>query len=246
MPAGLDGNSDPIVTKTRSALLDHLADEVVARRIDPRPMLVAVDGIDGAGKSTFADELGARLSDRGLNVVRSSIDSFHHPRARRWRKGRTSPLGFYADSHDLGAVLDRLLDPLAAGVGSSYRTEVFDEPNDRPLDADELPVSGDEVLIFDGIFLCRPELVDRWDLVLFLDGAARVELDRLGLVLDAAPSEPEPLMAHVLDWVGRIDRYSSGMRIYLDGDDPLGRADFVVDNNDLANPRLVSSRPGPG
>lgn len=63
--------------------------------------LVGVDGIDGAGTSTFADELAAVLRARGIATDRASIDSFHRPRAQRWAEGRSSPLGFYRDSHDL-------------------------------------------------------------------------------------------------------------------------------------------------
>jgi uridine kinase len=65
MPAGLDGNQDPIVTPQRSAVLDDVASEIIQRRVDQTPLVVGVDGIDGAGKSTFADELAALLEAGG-------------------------------------------------------------------------------------------------------------------------------------------------------------------------------------
>lgn len=203
------------------------------------PLLIGVDGIDGSGKSTFADEVAVRLANQGAPVVRSTIDSFHNPREVRWARGKASPVGFYLDSHDLTALRELLLDPMRRGPGATYRTAVFDAPTDQPVDESPRTVSGNEVVIFDGIFLCRPELTDYWDYVVFLEAQARVDLDRLGHVMKDAPAAGPGLVDHVLQWVRRIDRYSSGMRYYLDGADPKSRADVLIDNNDLARPIVV-------
>jgi len=180
------------------------------------------------------------LVDRGRVVVRATIDSFHNPRALRWRRGKHSPVGFSLDSHDLEAARAELLDPFRAGEGATYRAAVFHEPTGRPVDAPDRIVGGDEILVFDGIFVCRPELRDYWDFTVFLDGQERVSLTRLGYVLADAPDGGNELVAHVLKWVERIDRYASGMRIYLDGEDPRSRVDLVVDNNHLERPSIVA------
>src|SRR5918994_1676380 len=46
-------------------------------------VIVAVDGIDGAGKTTFADGLAEVFAEAGSAVYRASIDGFHRPRAER-------------------------------------------------------------------------------------------------------------------------------------------------------------------
>jgi len=61
---------------------------------------VAVDGVDGSGKSVFADQLAGVLREQARPVVRASVDDFHHPRAQRYRRGRSSPSGFWLDSFD--------------------------------------------------------------------------------------------------------------------------------------------------
>ncbi len=128
------------------------------------------------------------------------------------------------------------------GRGATYRTASFDEPTDQPVDEPGQLVAGHEILVFDGIFLCRPELVGYWDYVIFLEGQARVDLERLGYVMADAPTGGPELVDHVLQWVRRIDRYSSGMRYYLDQVDPRARADLVIDNNDVAHPTIVERR----
>lgn len=245
VPSGLDGIPNPISTPQRSQVVDDAAHTVLSRRGAEAPLLVAIDGIDGSGKSTFADELAVRFrrDHADLPIVRASIDSFHNPRRLRWARGRSSPVGFYLDSHDLGRLRTLLLDPLAAGAGTTYRTEAFDETTDQVIDGEGVETRGQELLLFDGLFLCRPELVGYWDVVIFLEAQERVALDRLGAVMAEAPSRGEALVDHVLQWVGRIDRYSSGLRYYLDTENPVGRADLVIDNNDLAHPTIVTRSP---
>jgi uridine kinase len=77
---------------------------------------MAVDGVDGVGKTTFADRLGVAIERIGRPVIRSSIDGFHNPRELRYRRGRTSPEGFYLDSYDYAALRAHLLDPLGPGA----------------------------------------------------------------------------------------------------------------------------------
>lgn len=241
MPAGLDGDPDPIVTPQRDHVIGRVTQEIVRRRPAGMPMLVGIDGIDGSGKTTFADELSAELMKRDVPVVRSTVDSFHNPRSIRWRRGTTSPVGFYLDSHDLHALRQQLLEPFRAGAGATYRTAVFDEPTDMPVDEPARTVIGDEVLLFDGIFLCRHELVGYWDFTVFLDAQDRVNLTRLGHVMTDAPANAMDLVEHVLQWVKRMERYSAGMRYYLDRDDPRSVVDLVIDNNNLAEPTIVDS-----
>jgi hypothetical protein len=97
-------------TEVRENLLSAIADAV--GRLDRTGIRrIGVDGVDGAGKTFFADELAGVLEARAENVVRASIDNFHAPRSVRHRRGRTSPEGFFRDSYDYELVRTLLLDP---------------------------------------------------------------------------------------------------------------------------------------
>src|SRR5690606_29224558 len=78
------------VHKQREELIDTVARRI-AETERPHPVRVAIDGVDGAGKSTFADELAGPLQKLGRPVIRASADSFHNPREIRYRRGRHSP-----------------------------------------------------------------------------------------------------------------------------------------------------------
>jgi uridine kinase len=91
-----------VLSRARTALLEYLAAEIDGLPADPF-VRVGVDGVDGAGKSVFADELAGALRARSRRVVRASVDGFHRPRALRHARGRLDPEGFYRDSADPAA-----------------------------------------------------------------------------------------------------------------------------------------------
>ncbi|QCB92988.1 uridine kinase [Cellulomonas shaoxiangyii] len=196
------------------------------------PVRVAVDGTDGAGKTWFADELADALRAAGRPVVRASVDGFHHPAAARYRRGRASPEGFFLDSYDLDAFRRVLLDAFAPGGSRRYRTAVHDVVTDRPVDAPWRTAPAEAVLVVDGVFLQRDELADAWDLRIWLDAPVTETYARMA-VRDGCPADPgDPANA----------RYLGGQRLYLAACDPVGRADVVVDNADVARPVLRAVR----
>lgn len=89
-----------MVGPTRAAVLRQVAESVLA--LSSRATVrVGIDGVDGAGKTTFADELRDVLTPSRRPVIRATVDEFHHPKPVRYRLGRSSPEGFYRD--DLAA-----------------------------------------------------------------------------------------------------------------------------------------------
>ena len=130
---------------------------------------VAIDGVDGAGKTSLADQLAEVLEAGGTRVIRAGIDGFHNPRAIRHARGKDSPEGFFRDSYDLGALKRELLDPLGPRGSGMIRRAVFDWRTDGVVDAPQEIAGRTGVLLFDGIFLHRPELRPYWDVSIFLD-----------------------------------------------------------------------------
>ena len=82
-------------TKT---VFETLAAEINALRGSP---VVAIDGVDGSGKTTFTKSLAAQLNERPAIVIH--VDDFLNPPEIRHRRGRLSPEGFWLDSYDYDA-----------------------------------------------------------------------------------------------------------------------------------------------
>lgn len=188
---------------------------------------VAVDGVDGAGKTVLADELAESVGPR-RHVVRVSIDGFHQPRAERYRHG-TGPESFYRHSYDYAAFAAVVLDPFRAG--SPVKPAVNDVERDVRIHVPALPVAADTVLLVDGIFLHRPELRDAWDATVFVDVPFEVSVPR-GNARFSGDHDPDP------EGAGN-HRYVGGQRLYFAEADPRRRATWIFDNTDLQHPRLL-------
>ncbi len=211
-----------------------MLDRITARilRLAPRPLKVAIDGIDGAGKTTLGRELAQRVAASGRPAVRTSIDAFHRPRALRYARGPESPEGYYRDTFDYDAVERLLLDPLGPGGTRRVRLASFDREADQPVASPETLVSDDTVLLLDGVFLQRPRLRRHWHFSIFVRVASETTLDRV-VVRDADTLGPPEAVRHRYNV-----RYLPAQRLYAEEEDPAGRADAVVDNDDPAAPIL--------
>jgi uridine kinase len=212
----------------RDQLLEKLAQQIVAT--SPSQVIrVAIDGVDGSGKSTFADELGSFVLRSGRPLIRATVDGFHNPKIGRYRQGRDSPKGFFEDSYDYVGLKRFLLDPLSPGGSKTYRRAIFDYKTDEFVSDAEIDAPPSSILLFDGIFLHRPELLAYWDLSIFLRTDFAVSVARCAL---RDGSSPDP--AHSSN-----QRYVEGQRLYLRSCQPENKATIVIDYNDLSSPRIV-------
>lgn len=201
-------------------VVPDLASLVAATPVLERPTLVAVDGVDGSGKTTFAERLATSYADHGRAVRLVHMDDFLNPRAVRYRMGRTSPAGFFMDTYDLAGFTTKVLHPLLCGAERAITLRAFDHRADKPLDDGPVPVPPQAVVIVEGMFLHRDEFHRCWDMSIFLNVPFSVTVQRMSQ-RDGAPSDPE----HP-SW----RRYLEGQRIYLSACRPTDRATYVIDN----------------
>lgn len=113
----------------RHCLLQRLARKCLS--VDGDRVIIAIDGVDGAGKTTFADELAAKIMGLG---------------------GRHSPQGYFLDSYDYNALNGSLLLPFRAGV-RFVETARFDHRSDRQITSWSSELATNSILVLDGIFL---------------------------------------------------------------------------------------------
>lgn len=204
------------------------------------PTRVGVDGVDAAGKTTLAAELSRSVEAAGRTVVRACIDGFHLPRSARYRQGVASPIGYFEDSFDHDALVDHVLAPLGPRGSLKFCGRVFDYRADREASIVWERAPADAVLLFDGVFLLRPELREYWDYSIFVHAEFETTLER-AVQRDASQFESEQAVRERY-----LKRYIPGQRLYLERCKPLRMADVVVDNNDLSRPFIIRSRQRPG
>ena len=220
----------------RSTCVEELASAIAAVCVS-HPTRVAIDGVDGVGKTRLADELVAPLAAMGREVIRASVDGFHQPRATRYQRGRDSAEGYFLDSFDYSAVTRELLNPLGPGGSRRCRTAVFDHRTDRSVDVGHQTAAENAILLMDGVFLQRPELAGSWDFRIWVEAPFGVTVPR-AVIRDAqGPLEPGAVRALY------ERRYVPGQIMYLTQCGPRESAHVVVNNADLEHPELLFRQP---
>ena len=137
--------------------------------------------------------------------------------------------GFWLDTYYASLRAD-LLDPLGAGGTRRYRPAAHYLRSDELLDLPLREAAAGSVLIVDGLFMHRDELIGLWDLSVFLDVPFEVSVARMAGRDGRNPDPDHPSVA----------RYVQGQRLYFEACAPWARADLVVDNTTLDEPVLMT------
>ena len=213
-----------IRTFIRKKLLNDLSERILKIR-KPHSTRVAIDGLDAAGKTALAFELGKVLLAKKQNIIRASIDGFHNPGYIRHKRGKDSPEGYFYDSFNYDALIENLLIPLDPDGNLEYKTSVFDFRTDSETHSPTQTAQQNSILLFDGVFLLRQELIDYWDYKIFVDVDFEESLRRATLRDKELFGSEAPARDRYLK------RYIPGQKIYLKTVNPKTLADVVVKNN---------------
>jgi uridine kinase len=133
------------------------------------------------------------------------------------------------DSFDYSSLIEVLLAPLGPGGSGNYQRAVFNWRTDSEVIAPSEKAPRDAILLFDGIFLHRPELRAYWDLSLFLDAPFEITFERMA-ARDGGSADIK---------TAENRRYVDGQRLYLETCVPKSHAVVVIDNRELASPRFI-------
>ena len=216
----------------RQELIQQLT-AIIEKNQKNHPFCVGIDGASASGKTFLADSIADSLKSKAMHVIRASVDGFHNPKAVRYQKGCNSAEGYYKDSFNNKAIIDNLLTPLGKKGSLQYKKAIFDFKTDKQivcLPEIALPRS---VLIMEGIFLFRPELVQYWDLKIFLDVTSSTVIAR-------AITRDKYYLGSEQEIIDKYhQRYIPGENIYFQEAHPKHTADIVIDNNDFENPVIV-------
>ncbi len=197
---------------------------VIAAGTPGRRALVAIDGGDASGKTTYAALLADALREVGRVALVIHVDDFMHLRAIRHRRGRTSPQGYFEDSYDYDALIRHVLEPLGAAGSGRFRTGCTDRARDITVDLPERQASPTTITVVEGLFLLRDELAGWWEYSVFLDVSLDITMNR--------KSRRDGLSLVPGDQLH--SRYVEGWRSYREQHRPHDRATWVVASTDPA------------
>ncbi|MDE2801589.1 MAG: AAA family ATPase [Chloroflexota bacterium] len=166
--------------------------------------MVAVDGPSGAGKSTLSRTLNGKLPDS--QVV--DLEFFYSDIGVDPPDG-LSPEECYEQHVDWRALDTQVLRPLRRGEPGRYR--LYDWNTGHRGDWVDVAPGG--IVVIDGLYSMRPELMDVYDLTVYVDAPPGERLARL------AKRPDNPI------WV---ERWAVGFDWYIDRMRVKERADVVI------------------
>lgn len=197
-----------------------------------KPIRIAVNGIEGTGKTVFAEKLTGFLLENDLNAMQVSIDGFHFNKAHRYRQGRNSAKGYYEDSYDEVTFVEKVL--LASQkTPATIVLASHDLESDQYLNESPITIADNTILITDGAYLFKTCFREHWDLKIYLKtdfGTA----EKRGVARDAnslggAEEAREKFK----------NRYHQASKMYISAHQPESVADVVIDNSNFDDLQLI-------
>jgi uridine kinase len=200
-----------------------------------KPVRIAINGIEGSGKTTFAEQLTCYLVSKEHTAIHVSIDGFHYHREHRYRQGKDSARGYYEDSYDEMTFAEKVL-IASQDEYPSYLPTTHDLESDQYVHIPTLSLAHDAVLITDGAYLFKPIYRAHWDLKIYLRTDFETAQER-GIKRDA-----ELLGGYQSASDKYKNRYHAASRIYNDENTPETQADIIVDNVDYNRPIVIKGK----
>jgi uridine kinase len=191
--------------------------------------IVAIDGIDGSGKSTFAKNLAVSLADQDCKSVIISVDDFRRPIA--WDTLTIPEVDAYYDAYYDLELAEQCLRAFLAGE-CHVTIPRYDLSTERIDGTRRLDFTDAQVAIVEGVFPLRIPSV-RTGLLVFL-AVSPTEARRRIIARDMKKGRTKA------ETERRIDRrYFSAQQRYHHAFDPPGRADVVIANETPASPQVT-------
>ncbi|GJM43440.1 MAG: uridine kinase [Gemmatimonadota bacterium] len=169
--------------------------------------LVAIDGLGGAGKTTYAAALICALQAIGRRVEAVHFDDFYWPSSQRPAgRGSELPVGGHFDWRRLR---DQVLTPLRSGQAATY--DVYDWNRDELASTEEIAPGA--IVVVEGVSCSRRELAALYDLRVWVECPYDLRLAR-GIERDGEGCRDQ----WELDWAPAEQRYIEEHRPHENAD----------------------------
>jgi len=182
-----------------------------------KPIIIAIDGPIGSGKSALAKNIAKRFEDSEI----ISCDSFFDRKNNTWNKEK---------------FLSEVLKPVSEGQESSYQKQVwnFEKKEFQEL---ELKIASPEVVILEGLSLLQEDLSDYYDYTIWID----MDIDLASKRASKRDVEEKGLTSQEVneDLGIRLPIQEK----YIEDQSPFELADFIFETTELEKPKLRNSGP---
>lgn len=220
---------NPVFSNRNLPIFKKILGEIDRRKLDNRPFVVGITGIDSSGKTMFTESLAKFLISKNRQVQVISLDDFHNPRQVRY-SGRNQAENYYRRSFNIQNIIENLLIPARQKGEHSVTLTLLDLLTDKYEIKKEYSFKPETIILFEGVFLFRKELAEYIDLKVFLEIPFDESKKR------AKARDPEAVL-------NKYDRkYLPAQARYLKEYPPQEIADMIIDNANWEHPYISHLR----
>lgn len=210
-------------------MLETVKAQILNCRIKHRATVIGISGIDASGKTAFTRALAEALGQDGYKVQMIHLDDFHHPAEIRRSNSVPPAQAYYTRTFDYPRVIKELLQPIQSGLPLTKELLCLDLEKDTFCLIRRYEIDRNTIVLMEGVFLFRPELLDLIDYKIHL----HIDFDTC---LKRVVARDGYLFGSPEDIIRRYkEKYLPGQSLYFLDANPMESADLVLDNTDFAN-----------
>ncbi|WP_438317090.1 kinase [Sporosarcina sp. FA9] len=185
---------------------------------EQRPLIVGIDGLSGAGKTTLTKKIAKELINNNCKVVSFHLDDHIVERNKRYLTGHEEWYEYYYLQWNVKELKGDLFKSLH-NCSNPITLQFYDKYKDS-ISTKHITVAPDSIILIEGIFLQRQEWRRFYDFVVFLDCPCELRHER---VLNR-----DMYIGNYLERLNKYQRrYWLGETHYLDTVKPIKNADVV-------------------
>lgn len=209
----------------RLPILAKILKDIDKKKQKDKAFIIGVNGIDCAGKTTFAKDLETYLKAKWKRTQLIHMDDFQNPKEIRYA-GDDQAENYYNKSFNINLLTDKLLKPVKQNGKVTAKLTVHNLETDKFDTVRNYNIKPDTIVILEGVFLFRRELVPFIDFKVYLD----------------IPFEESKRRSILRDSTAKVAKYDNkylpAEKRYIREYNPNINADVTIDNTEFEYPKL--------
>ncbi len=200
--------------------MKELIDKIIEKYTLQKTLIIGIDGLGGAGKTTIVNSLKLELSNKSYNSLILHIDDFIHPKSIRYIESKEEWYCYYNIQWRYDYLIKEIFMPIKEGIEIDKEIEIYNMDNDA-YTLEQITIPQGSILLLEGIFLQRKEIRKYFDYIIYLDTPKEVRLNR---VIDR-----DKYIGNSEDIKSKYERrYFPAEDKYVEEYCPMGNADLVL------------------
>ena len=185
-------------------------------------LLVAISGIDAAGKTTVSGKLAFSLREEGLEVAMISLEKWHNPR-KRPISGPKPAVTYYQEAYKWQPLFEQLLLPLKQTRSVALKNATIEVAPEQ-FQTQNYEFAAVDVVLVDGVFLLKPQVRAYFDLGFWVEVSFTTALNRALKV--------KPRGVSISQYMANFQKvYFPAQRLHIERDTPQDVANAVYPND---------------